>query len=112
MSNDDRNGIIPFESWPLDIRAHYRTLHQRKSHACNMATDWARRRDTLIKQMDKMDELIGQRFGPPEICPETGERRLTAKSLIVHADVEKMAELQKAIKLAYKQGKDGKFPWE
>ena len=76
-----------------------------------MAMDWARRRDTLIRQMDKMDELIGQRFGPPGICPETGERRLTAKSLIVHADVEKMAELQKAIKLAYKEGK-ALVPWE
>ena len=75
-----------------------------------MAMDWANKRDTLIKQMDKMDELIGQRHGPPEICPETGQRRLTAKSLIVHADVEKMAELQKAIKMAYKQ--EGKFPWE
>ena len=112
MSNeDDRNGIIPFESWPLDIRAHYRTLHQRKSHACNMAMEWANRRDTLIKQMDKMNELIGQRHGPLEKCPETGRKRLSAKSMITHADVELMAELQKAIRLAYKKNSE-RMPWE
>jgi hypothetical protein len=76
-----------------------------------MAMDWENRRNTLIKQMDKMNELIGETSGPLEECPETGQKRITAKSLIVHADVELLAELQKNIRLAYKQGK-AKFPWE
>ena len=77
-----------------------------------MAMEWANRRDRLIKQMDKMDELIGRTNGPWGVHPEDGRKILTAQTVLYHADVEKMAELQKAIKLAYKQGKDGKFPWE
>ena len=75
-----------------------------------MAMEWANRRDTLIKQMDKMDELIGRTNGPWGVHPEDGRKILTAQTLD-HADVELLAELQKAIKLAYKEGK-GKFPWE
>ena len=77
-----------------------------------MAMEWANRRDTLIKQMDKMDELIGRTNGPWGVHPEDGRKILTAQTLIVPRRCRTVGRTtKKAIKLAYKEGK-GKFPWE
>ena len=110
MSNDDRNGIIPFQIWPKQVRIEYDNLRKLKDQACKLAMQWKDRRDMLLRQCDKMDDLIGRTNGPWGVHPEDGRKILTAETLVDHADEELLKETMKAIEMAYKKGE--KMPWE